>query len=218
MQVYKHHVIFDEISYDREELKDWYDSVKQYRTDFASVMNRIRDEQGHNKDLSHTKNFKKGLFDTIDTKGIIDKHVLEFEPVAKLVNKFNFDRPLNTIDVDVLIYRPGYFFHPHVDYHMNCGIMFPILPDEGAAPIDFYKMPPNAEWKRAAGYSSYIIFDRDFDYSYHYSLEHPSMFNGNVIHGVRNNDKERVFLRFKSLWMTYEDIINKCRDGKFINN
>jgi hypothetical protein len=96
--------------------------------------------------------------------------------------------------------------------------MFPILPDDGAAPIDFYRMPEGATWERAAGYSKWINPDRDLIYSYHYSLIHPSMFNGNIIHGVKNNDKERVFLRFKCLNMTFHSIIEKAKQGKLIKN
>jgi len=215
MLTFNHHVIFDEITYDREELKAWYESVKHYRNDFGSVMNRLRDISGSTS-LSHTKKFQTGLFDTVDSKGFIDKHIIEYEPIKKLVDKFNFDIPLQGQDVDVLIYKPGYVFKPHVDFHMHCGIMFPILPDEGASPIDFYRMPPEAKWERAAGYLQWINPERDLEYSYYYSLKHPSMFNGDVIHGVKNNDKERVFLRFKCLSMTFHDVIEKTKNGNFI--
>jgi len=217
MQIFEHHVIFDEILYDREALKSWYDVVKKYRNDFGSVMNRLREESGASA-LSHNKKFQLGLFDTIDSKGFIDKHVIEYDIIQSLVKRFTFDTPLQSQDVDVLIYRPGYIFHPHVDFHMHCGIMFPILPDDGAAPIDFYRMPEGATWERAAGYSKWINPDRDLIYSYHYSLIHPSMFNGNIIHGVKNNDKERVFLRFKCLNMTFHSIIEKAKQGKLIKN
>jgi hypothetical protein len=217
MQIFEHHVIFDEISYDRESLKDWYDDVKQYRNDFGTVMNRLREESNATS-LSHNKKFQMGLFDTIDSKGFINKHVIEYDIIKSLVNKFNFDIPLQSQDVDILIYKPGYIFHPHVDFHMHCGIMFPILPDDGAAPIDFYNMPIEATWERAAGYSRWIKPERDLIYSYHYSLNHPSMFNGDVIHGVKNNDKERVFLRFKCLNMTFNSVIEKAKRGMLITN
>jgi hypothetical protein len=216
MQVFENHVIFDEIFYDREELKSWFESVRQYRNDFGLVLNRQRKESTSN-DLTHDKSFQHSLFDTIDTVGKINKYIVEFEPISKLVKKFNFDPKLNPQDVDVLIYKPGYVFQPHVDFHMNCGIMFPIYPDTGASPIDFYRMPEGETWQRAKGYGSSINLERDLNYSYHYSLKHPSMFNGNVIHGVRNNDKERVFLRLKCLNMTFQQVIEKTRAGNFIS-
>ena len=100
---------------------------------------------------------------------------------------------------------------------MNCGIMFPILPDSNMAPIDFYKLPPGETWERAKDFRYKINFERDFVYSYYYSLEHPSLFNGQTIHGVRNSNKERVFLRFKCLSMTFENVIKKTLSGQFIN-
>jgi hypothetical protein len=212
MQIFDHHVIFDEITYDREELKDWYRSVEHYKNDYATVTNR-NDSAG----LSHNKKFQYGLFDTLDTKEKAGTAVIDYEPIKKLVEKFNFDQPMNETTVDVLIYRPNYYFHPHVDYHMNCGIMFPILPDEGMAPIDFYRLPPGATWERAKGYSRWLNFERDHIYSYHYSIVHPSMFNGETIHGVRNNENIRVFLRFKCLDMTFQQIIEKTKSGKFLN-
>lgn len=215
MQVFDHHVIFDEITYDREELKIWYESVKEYTNDFGSVQNRFRDQQG-GLGLNHKKSFKENLFLTIDTKGALDKHVIEFEPIKKLVRMFNFDEPLKDTHVDVLIYKPGYSFVPHIDFHMNCGIMFPILPDEDVSPIDFYNLPPGETWEQAKGFGKSIVFERDHLYSYHYSLNHPSMFNGKTIHGVRNNHKGRVFLRFKCLSMTFEQVIEKAKAGKFI--
>lgn len=212
MQIFDHHVIFDEINYDRQELKEWYKSVEQYKNDYATVTNR-----NDSSKLSHNKKFRYGLFETLDTAEQVGIPVIEYEPVNKLVSKFNFDVALTKFDVDVLIYQPGYYFHPHIDYHMNCGIMFPILPDEDMAPIDFYRLPPGATWERAKGYTPWIKFERDHIYSYHYNLQHPSMFNGETIHGVRNNDKVRVFLRFKCLSMTFQQVIDKTKSGAFIN-
>lgn len=215
MQIFPHHVIFDEITYNREELKDWYESVKQYRSNFGTLMNKFNEEHA-SMNLTHSKRFSENMFDTIDTYFTLGKHIKEFEPIKKLVERFNFNTPLQGADVDILIYKPNYLFHPHVDFHMNCGIMFPILPDTGASPIDFYNMPPGEDWERAKGYAKSIKFNRDIIYSYYYNLKHPSMFNGNTIHGVRNNNQERVFLRVKCITMTFDQVIEETKLGKFI--
>jgi hypothetical protein len=217
MQVYQHHIIFDEITYDRQELLEWYRSVECYREDFAETMNRGISQTSLSDEITHTKQFRtrrNGEFTTIDSYGHIGQHVVDYPIIRKLVDRFNFERPLQGREVDVLIYEPGYRFPPHIDYHMNCGIMFPILPEEDMAPIDFYRMPPNQKWERAKTYS--VIKKRDFEYSYHYSTQHPSMFNGNVIHGVQNNSKQRVFLRLKCHQMTFEDVV--AMGDNFINS
>lgn len=212
MQIFDHHVIFDEITYDREELKAWYESVRQYRNDYAAVMNT---DVGTG--LSHNKQFGYRSFQTIDTYAKNGLHIMDYEPIQKLVKQFNFDRPLEGREVDVMIYHPGFHFKPHVDYHMHCGIMFPILPDVGAEPIDFYKLPEGEVWERAKDYEKQIVAERDLLYSYEYSMTHPSMFNGDTIHGVRRVKQERVFLRFKCLSMTFDQVIEKAKAGKFIN-
>ncbi len=207
MQIYKHHIIFDEISYDRQQLLEWYSEVEQYREDFAVVMNRDIELSELNEEISHRKKFKSRNskeFTTIDTFHHIGKHIVDFPLIRKLADKFNFIRPLQGREVDILIYEPDFKFVPHIDFHMNCGIMFPILPKHDISPIDFYKMPPNETWERAKVFD--INFERDFDYSYYYSTKHPSMFNGNVIHGVRNNNQKRVFLRFKCHQLTFDEV------------
>jgi hypothetical protein len=208
MQVFDHHVIFDEITYDREELKEWYNSVKKYTRTFADVMNT-------NQESVHRK-FPKGTLQTVDTYSNTGLHILDYEPVKKLVKQFNFDQPLEGRAVDVLVMRKGTNFKAHVDFRMHCGIMFPILPDEGAEPIDFYQMPLGCSWERSANYEHKIVFERDFLYSYHYNMQHPSMFNGDTIHGVRQVKQERVFLRFKCYSMTFEQVINKAIAGNLI--
>jgi hypothetical protein len=217
MQVFDHHIVFDEITYDREELKDWYESVKQYQVGFGKLMNKFANKHASNN-MTHNKRFKEGSrigrFDSIDTYFTLGKHVKDFDPIKKLVDQFNFDQPLQGADVDILIYGPGYNFVPHIDFHMYCGIMFPILPDSDASPIDFYRMPPGSVWQRATSYP--VIPKRDLIYSYNYSLDHPSMFNGHTIHGVRNNDKQRVFLRLKCLSMNFSQVIEKALAGNFI--
>jgi hypothetical protein len=216
MLINENHIVFNEVTYDRKELEDWYESVKEFRTDFGSFFNSLRTNTDIYS-LTHRKEFRADLFDTIDTTTALKKHIIEFEPIAKLVRRFNFTKPLSERDVDILIYKPYYRFMPHVDFHMHCGIMFPILPELGGAPIDFYKMPEGANWERAKGYFKDIVPERDLHYSYHYSTKHPTMFNGDTIHGVNNNSHERVFLRFKCTSMTFEQVKESCSAGTFVN-
>jgi hypothetical protein len=216
MLINENHIVFNEVTYDRKELEDWYESVKEFRTDFGSFFNSLRTSTDIYS-LTHRKEFRADLFDTIDTTKVLKKHIIEFEPIAKLVRRFNFTKPLSERDVDILIYKPYYKFMPHVDFHMHCGIMFPILPEIGGAPIDFYKMPEGADWERAKGYFKDIVPERDLHYSYHYSTKHPTMFNGDAIHGVNNNSHERVFLRFKCTSMTFNQVKDACNSGKFVN-
>lgn len=217
MQVFPHHLIFDEIHYNRLDLQNWFQEVKDYRCGFGEFVNSNFSVTETNNLITHNKKLPTKLFETLDTYSVLGKHIIDFAPIQELVKKFNFDIPLCAADVDILIYKPNFVFHPHIDFHMNCGMMFPIYPNSDMAPIDFYRLPPNETWERAKDFRNKIKFERDFIYSYYYSLEHPSLFNGRIIHGVRNSNQERVFLRFKCLSMTFEDIIQKTLSGQFIN-
>jgi hypothetical protein len=213
MQRHDHHVIFDEISYDRQSLITWYREHQHLRRDFGLFQNQLRASAPQSQSNS-TVPFTLKLFDTIDTWNTMGRHIVSFEPVRRATSQFKWPTPIKDHHVDILIYRPGWQFHPHTDHSMNCGIMFPILPSEGAAPIDFYQLPPGQQWGRARDFSRSVQWDRDWLYSYHYSLEHPSMFNGRTIHGVRNGDQERVFLRIKLVNETFESVIKLAEQGQ----
>ena len=60
--------------------------------------------------------------------------------------------------------------------------------------------------------------DKHRDYVYKYSTEHPTLSNGMCIHGVGPIEKAetRVYLRFKILKETYEEIVGKLTEGNFV--
>jgi hypothetical protein len=66
MLINENHIVFNEITYDRKELEDWYESVKEFRTDFGSFFNSLRTSTDI-YNLTHRKEFRADLFDTIDT-------------------------------------------------------------------------------------------------------------------------------------------------------
>lgn len=208
MQVHKHHVIFDEITYDRQKLVNFVNRFIDQTSDFSEWSNQIADPMG-------TRRFKPiPLFKCIDTEKIEGKGLLEYPEIAELASLFSFDRPLHPRSVDILVYEPGYVFAPHVDFYMYCGIMFPIMPDDGGEPIDFYEKE-GLDRKRATGYAKELK-ESDIVYSYNYSTMHPSMFNGLTIHGVREVKQRRIFLRFKIVDETFQSVIRKQQLGKFI--
>lgn len=209
MQIFKHHVIFDEITYDRQRLENFVNRFLGDTSNFAEWSNKILDPVGDRR-------FKPNpLFNCIDTEKLEGKPLLEYDEIRELTDRFNFSRPLHDRSVDILVYEPGYVFHPHVDFYMYCGIMFPILPEDGGEPIDFYEKEGLTR-ERATGYAKELT-EKDIVYSYNYSTVHPSMFNGLTIHGVRKVQRRRVFFRIKMVDDTFNSIIKKNQLGKFIN-
>jgi hypothetical protein len=211
MQLFQYHAIFDEITYDREILYKWY-LEHQHLTDyFSDWIWKSCKGTGHKfRGLGQQTGFK-----VIDLNNTLGKWIKDEPCIKTLLDMWNFDLPLRNLDVDVLIYPKNYKLKPHIDANMQCGIMYPICP-ENPAPIDFYSVPPGDEIIPGKEYD--VEKDRDLLYSYHYSSKHPSMFNGgNCIHGVENSSTERVFLRLKIMGMTFDDVIRKHNSKKLIN-
>jgi hypothetical protein len=208
MQAHTNHVIFDEITYDRYQLVNWYERYKHLTIGFSEWMNA----RGNSK-------FRTGglvAAQTINLDGALGRYIKDEPEIAPLVKMFNVTKPLGPFDVDIMIYPSNYVLKAHTDFAMKAGIMFPILP-VNPSPINFYNVPPGETLTPATEYD--VDYNRDLNYSYQYSIKHPSMFRSQVIHDVRNKrlDKERVFLRFKLLYDDFDDIVQRATEGNWIN-
>jgi hypothetical protein len=202
MQVFQHHVIFDEVTYDREELFKWYLTYSKFTEYFSDWL--YKSTGGHGvqfRGVGESSGFK-----VLDINNTLGKWIKDEPCIKKLLDQWAFKDSLRNLDVDVLIYPKNYSLKPHVDAAMQCGIMYPIFPNK-PAPIDFYICPIGSEIIPGKEYD--VNKEVDLDYSYSYSSIHPSMFNGgSVIHGVTTADQERVFLRIKIMNLSFEEIIS----------
>lgn len=206
MQVYSNHIVFNSVTYDRPALIDWYHRHQHLTMNFAQWIN------------SRTgTTFRSGgaaSAQTINLDGALGRLIKDEPEIAPLTQLFRVSRPFGAYDVDIMIYPPGYTLKAHTDHAMQCGIMFPILPDTPAA-IDFYHAPPGREVVPSTEYT--VLHHRDLDYSYAYSTVHPSMFRSTVIHGVRNiSYSTRVFLRFKCLYDSFDSVA--AQGDEFVNS
>jgi hypothetical protein len=206
MIVGKHHATIDEITYDREKLAKFCEKFSDCVMPFDQYMQW----------LTPTKKEFRGRpgLNAINTELLEGKKLSEYTEISELLEKFNFDVPLNKNDIDLLSYDPGFTFHPHTDHFMQCGIMFPILPEDGDAPIIFYENE-DIEVVPRKNYSG-IVTENDIAYKHYYSTKHPTLFNGRTIHGVGTVSKTRVYLRFKILNQSFDSIIEKNKKGKLI--
>ena len=208
MQIFEHHVIFDEIAYDRETLYKWYLKHRQYTEYFSDWINKGTDGRGFEfRGLGKSAGFK-----VLDINNTLGKWIKDEPCIKELLDRWYFKDTLDNLDVDVLIYPTNYNLKPHVDAVMKCGIMYPIYPNK-PAPIDFYRCPQGKIL--APGQEYDVDKETDLIYSYQYSSKHPSMFNGgSVIHGVTTSGQERVFLRIKVMNMDFQEIIEANKVGK----
>ena len=83
-------------------------------------------------------------------------------------------------------------------------------------PISFFSREGHDPERNVNYQKKYGWTDDDIDYLHHYSMEHPTMFNGMAVHGVPEITQERVILRMKCLGETYDPAIEKLKAGTFV--
>lgn len=206
MIVGKHHVTFNEIEYNREKLVRFYEKFKECIMPFGDYMQWLTPSK---------REFKGRVgMNAVNTELLEGKKLREYDEIEDLVKLFNFDVPLAMDDIDLLHYDPGFTFHPHTDHFMHCGIMFPVLPADGDAPIIFYEKD-GLEVVPRKNYTD-LVTEEDIVYKHYYSTKHPTMFNGHTIHSVGTTSTERVYLRLKILHQTFHSVIEKNQQNKLI--
>jgi hypothetical protein len=201
MQQGLYHCIFDELPYDWQVLWDWYQRHQHLAVYFNDWMN-ARIPEGGTKFRGSGAGFK-----TLDLDGQLGRIVRDEPEINQLLRRWAFYQDLRAFDVDIMIYPKNYTLKAHTDHYMGCGIMYPIMPQQPSG-IDFYRTPPDQQLTKATEY--HVDVERDLIYTYNYLRGYPSMFNGQVIHGVRNGAEERIFLRVKLRNETFQSIIERA--------
>tara|TARA_X000000368_G_scaffold413749_1_gene402342 strand:+ start:3075 stop:3707 length:633 start_codon:yes stop_codon:yes gene_type:complete len=204
----KYHATIDEITYDQKELFDFYNEHKHNIMNFGDYMQY----------LTPTKREFKGRpgMNAVAVQKTDGKDLLEYPVVKKYVDMINWKEYPGPRDIDLLHYNVGYKFHPHTDHYMECGIMFPIIPESNFTPISFYSRE-GVEAQRNVNYEKkYGWTDADIEYNHYYSMKHPTLFNGMAVHGVPTINEERAMLRIKVLGESFEDVVDKLTQGTFI--
>ena len=204
----KYHATIDEVTYDQKELFDFYKFHEQHVENFGDVMQY----------LTPSKREFKGRpgMNAVNVHKTEGKHLGEYPIIQKIISQFNFEKPITEKEVDLLHYDPGYKFHPHTDHYMNCGIMFPIIPESNFTPISFYSREGHDPERNVNYEKRYGWTDADIEYNHYYSMKHPTLFNGMAVHGVPTINEERVMLRIKVLGESFEDIVDKLKQGTFL--
>lgn len=203
-----------ELLYDRIELTEIFEQTKKYARvkglPWRFVPNQIAPvdtakcvviQYGDNMMLDHSKND-------------LSCNLLEFDYIKQLVQPLNFSHKITPNNVDIIWYRPGFLFTPHVDHYASSTLMWPIIPDDGGAPVDFYHKT-GIEIK--TGEYKDIVSDSDIFYTHYYSTLHPTIFNSHLIHGVRFVNKERAYLRLR-INESFYSIKEKYKNGILIND
>lgn len=150
-----------------------------------------------------------------ESKKDLSYDFLQHDYIKEIMERLNFSHPITAGNIDIIWYRPGFEFEPHVDHYASATMMWPIIPTLGGAPIDFYysdkvKLEPGVP----AGFQD-IITTEDLIYTHYYSTTHPTIFNSHWIHGVRRVNHVRVYLRLR-INESFDSIVEKHRAGKLL--
>ncbi len=202
MKLFDKHVIFDEITYDREELEAFVNRFKN------CVTNHSKWQQTLYGNLSGGYGVPTG-YNVIDTRLLEGKSPTDYPEVRNLLDKF---KNLNILDRHVVIshYDIGFKLRPHTDHACQASIMFPILPKDAGAELVFHDIDP--PYKPAQDYKDY--WDK-IDYTMKYSTQHPTSFSTQVPHSVAEIQGEpRIYLKFMLFNYTYEQMIEMNQQGR----
>ena len=195
----KHHIIFDEITYDRNDLELFTSKFLDCVVSYNDYCDRILGGRAFD--------YFEG-YNIMDTSLLEGKHAIEYPIIKELVSKFNVTNELTFKEVTLMHFDMGFSFPIHTDHAMKAGIMFPITPEDSGEPIVFYnydKVQPATDYSH--------LTEDDIDYSYTYSNKHPSLFNAQVPHGVPPVKSARLYLKIMLFEDTFESI-----DERFIND
>jgi hypothetical protein len=203
----KYHTEIDEVTYNRSAIEKIYTDHKHLVQNFGDYMQTLHPEKREFKG-------RPGM-NAVNIQSI-GKNWLDFPEIKKYVDMFDWKSHPDPNHIDMLHYDVGYKFHPHTDHYMNLAIMFPILPVSKMEPINFYSRPGSYAERNVNYEKKYGWSDRDIEYQHHYSIEHPTMFNGMAIHGVPETTVDRVILRIKCLGETYDSAVEKLKKGTFV--
>jgi len=204
MQQHKNHVVFDEINYDRNKLINFVD-------EFKDCVVKHSDWQKTLSGGTQSYEVPDG-YNAIDTTQKEGKFPSEYPEVQELMSKFKIE--IKKEHVIINHYDVGFWLRPHTDHACKCSIMFPILPDDGDAPLTFHDVSPSV-FKIA---TDYIDYKNNIDYKMHYNMKHPTMFTTQVPHSVDEVKKERIYLKFMVFDYTFEQLIEMHKKGELIDN
>lgn len=205
----------DQITFDQAELQQLYERLKHLEVDYS----KIRDKA------------TEGLFGSItldefdeDDEPVPGQNFMLEPEIIKLVNLFNpVVAPINTGNIAITVYQPGFQFFPHIDFSRMSVIMFPIYPaGKNHAPIDWYSLDVLGDAKAdIENKEKSVAIDKHDEEFYlgstYYSDIHPTLANTQMVHGVRNDtDDVRIFLQL-SMYDRFEDVVDRINTGDFLN-
>lgn len=199
----KHHITFDEITYDRLGLYELYKKMEHCALEWNEYKTAIF---GDNHVRQKLPDGFPGRLLAVYSPMYEGKQMYEYLEIQKVLSNFNFLHPLGVDDISFQINEPGFQFRKHTDRKLDYTIMFPLFPVNDFNRLTFWK-----------GTDKERDLDLEKDYDLEYSINHPTVFNGKVLHSVDECKTKRVLLRIKVTHESYEDMLHRYKRGTFLN-
>lgn len=195
----KHSVTFDEITYDPKVLYD----------KFLPMF-------GNKATLATSTMGKCEIVDINKYEGKSLKHYPEVLALSKFFPILEEEHTRADEMARIFFHEPGAGIPPHIDEKSNCAILMPIT-----WPTDpvLYFHGKGKDIRRGNWWQPEEFTLDDLDWIHQYTYGHPSLINSSVPHYIKNTnpDKDRAILRFRISVRTYDECLEMCRNGTFLN-
>lgn len=200
MQIHKHSITFDEITYDPKELYDTFSSMFHVRTTLYTSKTGGKCE---------IVDFTKHMGYPLSQHPISQRIAKHFPILQEQIEK-------NKESVRIFYHEYDAGIPPHVDENCGSALLFPICP----WPIDPVIYLKKGDKKMNGGdwlERSEFRLD-EIDFIHQYSFGHPSLINSKLPHMIHNlhDTIPRAILRFKIKIKSYEECLEMCKNGTFV--
>lgn len=199
MILQKHSITFDEITYNPQELYDKFSPMFGFR-----------------KTLSTSKS--GGTCEIVDIDAFEGKNLTEYPEVHKLIKCFkvlekeSWDPPSFA---RIFYHESGAGIPPHIDEYTECAILMPIT--WPISPVIYLDLK-DKKFERAAWWDEDQFRLDDITWIHQYEYGRPSLINSQLLHTIRNTtDGIRAILRFRISAYTYEECLEMCKNGTFLD-
>lgn len=194
-----------QVTFNQKKLQEWYLEVKKHTVDKGLF--EYQEQQWSSPPTYKWKG--RRLTNDILQESSYKKQYSECDEAKELYNLFNFDTTPYGV---FIIYEPNFVFYPHKDSGRTCYIAFPVFPDDGGAPIDFYSTDVLKENGKSVWLEKH---DDNYHIGQHkYSTKHPTLVNVEQPHGVRNDNRDRVHFQI-DLYEKFDLIKQQIHNGTF---
>jgi len=215
--IYKHHVLFDEVTYDIEALTNLYHRMKHCSLEWNTWRTTIATRESMIHEHQELVDGFPGRLLAIYSPMYEGKEMIDYPEIQDFVSNFNFLEPLGIADISFQINEPGFQFKKHIDLGLDYTMMCPLIPSKNFNDLIFWRGTKIDEENMT--YDE--VRDSNLEKEYHlkYNHKNPIIFNGKIVHSVDNViEQERVVLRIKITHESYHDMITRHKANKFVIN